>query len=98
MVRGGFGVFYDLSYSFARTALSANNYPYARALAVSNVTPDSYTFAKSLDVVSEESFQNLQSPTGRFDPQQDRGPSSFDLRHAFNATVSIPFSLFTTNL
>ena len=48
----------------------------------------SYTFAKSLDIVSEESFQNLQSPTGRFDPNQDRGPSSFDVRHAFNAAVS----------
>lgn len=48
----------------------------------------SYTFAKSLDIVSEESFQNRQSPTGRFDPQQDRGPSSFDVRHAFNAAVS----------
>lgn len=48
----------------------------------------SYTFAKSLDIVSEESFQNRQSPTGRFDPKQDRGPSSFDLRHAFNAAIS----------
>ncbi len=48
----------------------------------------SYTFAKSLDIVSEESFQNRQSPTGRFDPKQDRGPSSFDVRHAFNAAVS----------
>jgi hypothetical protein len=48
----------------------------------------SYTFAKSLDIVSEESFQNRQSPTGRYDPKQDRGPSSFDLRHAFNAAIS----------
>jgi carboxypeptidase family protein/TonB-dependent receptor-like protein len=48
----------------------------------------SYTFAKSLDLVSEESRINLQSPAGRFDPRQDRGPSSFDVRHAFNAAVS----------
>jgi hypothetical protein len=48
----------------------------------------SYTFAKSLDIVSEESFQNRQSPTGRFNPLQDRGPSSFDVRHAFNAALS----------
>jgi hypothetical protein len=48
----------------------------------------SYTFAKSLDVVSEESGINRQSPAGRFDPRQDRGPSSFDVRHAFNAAVS----------
>lgn len=48
----------------------------------------SYTFAKSLDTVSEESQNNFQSPTGRFDPQQDRGPSTFDVRHAFNGAVS----------
>ena len=48
----------------------------------------SYTLGKSLDIVSEESFQNRQSPTGRFNPLQDRGPSSFDVRHAFNAAVS----------
>ncbi|MGE0129208.1 MAG: TonB-dependent receptor [Blastocatellales bacterium] len=195
VVRGGFGMFYDLGYNFAGTALSANNYPYARTLSVPNVTLNaaaaavqppaikttppyprifayepgfklpytlqynltieqgigahskvtaayigangrrmgrvtslrnlnanftridavtndatsdyhalqlqyqrrlsrgfqalaSYTFAKSLDITSEESFQNLQSPTGRFNPRQDRGPSSFDLRHAFNAAIS----------
>ncbi len=48
----------------------------------------SYTFAKSLDTVSEESQNNLQSPTGRFDPNLDRGPSTFDVRHAFNAALS----------
>jgi hypothetical protein len=48
----------------------------------------SYTFAKSLDTVSEESQNNLQSPTGRFDPNIDRGPSTFDVRHAFNAALS----------
>ncbi len=48
----------------------------------------SYTFAKSLDTVSEESFQNLQAPTGRFAPDADRGPSTFDVRHAFNGAIS----------
>ena len=48
----------------------------------------SYTFAKSLDNVSEESQNNLQSPTARLNPNQDRAPSSFDVRHAFNAAVS----------
>jgi hypothetical protein len=193
VVRGGFGVFYDLGYNFTGTAFSATNYPYARTLRLTNQTFDSpaaavqppplntnppyprifayepgfdlpytlqynltieqpigqgntvtaayvgargrrlgrvttlqnavftridavtndatsdynalqlqyqrrfskgfqalasYTFAKSLDIVSEESFQNRQSPPGRFDPRQDRGPSSFDVRHAFNAAVS----------
>ena len=48
----------------------------------------SYTFAKSLDTVSEESQNNLQSPSGRFDAGLDRGPSTFDVRHAFNGAVS----------
>jgi hypothetical protein len=48
----------------------------------------SYTFAKSLDNVSEESQNNLQSPTGRFNPNLDYGASSFDVRHSFNAALS----------
>ena len=59
----------------------------------------SYTFAKSLDTVSEESQNNLQSPTGRFDAGLDRAPSTFDVRHAFNGAVSyeIP-SLFESGI
>ena len=55
----------------------------------------SYTFAKSLDTVSEESQNNLQAPGGRFAPDLDRGASTFDVRHAFNlaASYQIP-SLF----
>ncbi len=56
----------------------------------------SYTFGKSLDNVSEETQNNLQSPTGRFAPDLDYAPSSFDVRHAFNGAVSYeiptPFS------
>ncbi|MBC7798690.1 MAG: TonB-dependent receptor, partial [Pyrinomonadaceae bacterium] len=48
----------------------------------------SYTFAKSLDNVSDESQNNFQAPTARLDPNLDRAPSSFDVRHAFNAAVS----------
>ena len=48
----------------------------------------SYTFGKSLDNVSEETQNNLQSPTGRFDPRADYAPSSFDVRHAFSGAVS----------
>ena len=48
----------------------------------------SYTFAKSLDNVSEESQNNLQSPSGRFDPNLDYGASTFDVRHSFNTAVS----------
>lgn len=48
----------------------------------------SYTFAKSLDNVSDESQNNFVAPTARLDPNIDRAPSSFDVRHAFNGAVS----------
>ena len=54
----------------------------------------SYTFAKSLDNVSEESQNNLQSPTGRFSPNLDRGASTFDVRHAFNSAASYEIPSF----
>jgi hypothetical protein len=44
----------------------------------------SYAFAKSIDVVSEESFQNRQSPTGRFDPRLYIGNDSFAGGKRFN--------------
>lgn len=48
----------------------------------------SYTLAKSLDLVSDESIVNLQAPTVKVDPSLDRGPSAFDVRHTFSAGVS----------
>jgi hypothetical protein len=50
----------------------------------------SYTWAKSLDNVSTDSFSG--TPAGRLDPQLDRGPSNFDVRHIFTAglTYNIP--------
>lgn len=53
----------------------------------------SYTWAKSLDTASDESISNLQAPSARLSPALDRGPSSFDIRHAFTGSASyeIPF-------
>ena len=50
----------------------------------------SYTWAHSLDIVSADSLSS--TPSSGFDPRQDRGPSDFDLRHAFNGafTYDIP--------
>ncbi len=48
----------------------------------------SYTFARSLDNVSDESQNNLQLPNTSFNPDLDRAPSIFDVRHAFNAAAS----------
>lgn len=47
-----------------------------------------YTWSKSLDTASDESITNLQSPTLRVDPANDRGPSSFDIRHVFSGSAS----------
>jgi outer membrane receptor protein involved in Fe transport len=57
----------------------------------------SYTFAKSLDTVSEESQNNFQAPTARLDPNADRGPSSFDVRHSFTAAVSYSIPMRSSN-
>ena len=46
----------------------------------------SYTWSHSLDNASNDSAQN--TPNERIDPQIDRGPSDFDVRHAFNATAT----------
>lgn len=48
----------------------------------------SYTFAKSLDTVSDESQNNFQVPAARISPSNDRGPSSFDVRNSFTGAVS----------
>lgn len=46
----------------------------------------SYTLSKSIDTASDEATQFAS--TTRIDPEQDRGPSDFDVRHAFSGAVS----------
>ncbi|MBA2524940.1 MAG: TonB-dependent receptor [Pyrinomonadaceae bacterium] len=51
----------------------------------------SYTWARSFDNGSLDSVNtsiNTATPVARLDPQLDRGPSDFDVRHAFSAAVS----------
>jgi hypothetical protein len=52
----------------------------------------SYTWSHSIDSVSSDSA--LGAPISKIDPNQDRGPSDFDVRHSFSAAVTfnIPFS------
>ncbi|MDQ3009520.1 MAG: TonB-dependent receptor [Acidobacteriota bacterium] len=88
LINPGFFTRIDAVTNDATSDYNALQLQYQRRLSKGLQALASYTFAKSLDIVSEESFQNRQSPTGRFDQQQDRGPSSFDVRHAFNAAVS----------
>lgn len=47
-----------------------------------------YTWSKSLDTASDESITNLQGPAARVSIDNDRGPSSFDIRHTFTGTAS----------
>ena len=47
----------------------------------------SYTWAHSIDIASNDSF-NVNTPAARIDPRTDRGPSDFDVRHAFNSAVT----------
>ncbi|HLA09500.1 MAG TPA: TonB-dependent receptor [Pyrinomonadaceae bacterium] len=46
----------------------------------------SYTWSHSLDIASNDASQ--LPPEGRYDPRQDRGPSNFDVRQAFNAAIT----------
>mgnify|MGYP000423042358 CR=1 FL=1 len=57
----------------------------------------SYTWSKSLDTASDESITNLQSPAQRVSPDNDRGPSSFDIRHAFTGSASYEIPVWTSN-
>ena len=61
---------------------------YQRRLSHSLQALASYTFAKSLDTVSDETIVNFQAPSLLLNPNNDRGPSSFDVRHAVSAGVS----------
>jgi len=47
-----------------------------------------YTWAKSLDTASDESISNFQAPATRYTIDNDRGPSSFDIRHTFSGSAS----------
>ncbi len=46
----------------------------------------SYTWSKSLDTVSDDSIVTTRGD--KIDPRQDRAPSDFDVRHAFNAAAT----------
>jgi hypothetical protein len=51
----------------------------------------SYTWGKSIDTTSNDSVSLI--PSQRIDPDNDRAPSDFDIRHSFNAaaTYDIPY-------
>jgi hypothetical protein len=48
----------------------------------------SYTWAHSTDTLSSDFFSSPATTVLDLDPQQDRGPSDFDVRHAFAAAAT----------
>lgn len=78
----------DLTTNGGKSDYNALQVQYQRRLSRGLQAIASYTFGKSLDTVSDEVVGNLQSPTGRFPANIDRGASSFDVRHAFNSAIS----------
>ncbi len=57
----------------------------------------SYTWAQSLDTASDESNNSLVVPAARLSSASDRGPSNFDIRHAFTGAVSYELPAFRGN-
>ncbi|HEX2270828.1 MAG TPA: TonB-dependent receptor, partial [Pyrinomonadaceae bacterium] len=49
----------------------------------------SYTWSHSIDISSSDS--SIVAPVLLLDPQRDRGPSDFDVRHSFTGAVSYNF-------
>lgn len=56
----------------------------------------SYTWSHSIDNASGDSNQTTSTPSGRIDPQFDRGASDFDIRQA--ATGAVTYNLPTPDL
>jgi len=78
----------DAVRSNAESSYHAMQAQYERRLAKGLQALASYTWSKSLDTASDESINNFQAPALRLDPRQDRGPSSFDVRHMANVVLS----------
>ncbi len=70
----------------ASSSYNALQVQYKRRLAAGVQALLSYTWAKSLDTVSEESINNFQAPSTS--ASADRGPSTFDVRHTLTSAVS----------
>ena len=79
-------LFVDVMRNTARSDYDAFQFQFQRRLSQGLQVLTSYTWSKSLDNVSGDSF--LLTPNDRIDPQRDRGPSDFDIRHSFSGAVT----------
>lgn len=82
----------DVTTNQATSDYNALQIQFQRRLSRGLQTHFAYTWAKSLDNLSTDAVQT--APTTRIDPQTDRGPSDFDIRHAFNAALTYDIPTF----
>jgi hypothetical protein len=78
--------FVQISKNDATSDYHAGQLQYNRRLSRRLQALASYTWSKSLDMVSDDSVATNRGD--KIDPRQDRGPSDFDVRHAFNAAIT----------
>lgn len=78
--------FVDVTKNTATSDYNSMQLQFRRRLSRGLQALASYTWAESLDNVSSDSA--LLTPNDKLDPQLDRGPSDFDIRHQFTAAVT----------
>ena len=71
----------------AESSYNALQAQYTRRLSDNLQALVTYTWAHSIDTVSNDSVQN-NTPDFISDPNIDRGDSDFDIRHSFNAAIT----------
>lgn len=76
----------NLATNSATSDYHAMQLQYQRRLSRGLQALASYTLSHSIDNASNDSSSN--TPGQRIDPQRDRGPSDFDVRHSFTAAVT----------
>ena len=78
--------FVDVMRNTASSDYQSFQFQFQRRLSKGLQALVSYTLGKSLDNVSSDSV--LLTPNERIDPQRDRGPSDFDVRHLLSGAVT----------
>src|SRR5262249_45406316 len=81
----------DVSRNAATSDYNSLQLQFRRRLSRGLQTLVSYTWSESQDNVSSDAA--FLTPTDKIDPQIDRGPSDFDIRHQFSAalTYNLPY-------
>jgi hypothetical protein len=78
----------DIQRNSAESDYHALQLQYRRRLAQGLQAIAAYTFSKSLDNASNDTFYVPSLPVEQYPARLDRGPSNFDVRHNFTLTAS----------